>query len=117
MHLQKGYDAGLCGRYHHNVSGSRLEVHVRKGYNDGLYISSAASAGGSWAIIMDAGTGFFLQCYHIEELHSMRTASVPWLTDKWRLGFHITAIAGTHIHVIACDRCARTSNACRENLA
>ena len=98
------------------MSGSHLEVSVRKGYDDGLYISSAASAGGSWAIIMDAGTGFCQQYYHIEELHRMRTASVPWLTDRWRLGFHITAIAGAHIHVLACDCCARKSNACRENL-
>ena len=45
-------------RYHYNVSNQRLDIHVQKGYDDGLYISSVAACGELWGIIMDAGTGF-----------------------------------------------------------
>ena len=82
------------GRYHYNVSGSRLEVHVRKGYDDGLYISSVASAEGLWAVIMDAGTRFCQQCYHIAPASFLPKA---WIMEKWDLGFYITAIAGAHV--------------------
>ena len=48
-------------RYHYNVSNHRLDVHVSKGFDDGLYISSVCACGDLWAIIMDAGTGFSQQ--------------------------------------------------------
>lgn len=48
-------------RYHYNVSNHRLDVHVSKGFEDGLYISSVCACGDLWAIIMDAGTGFSQQ--------------------------------------------------------
>jgi hypothetical protein len=53
--------ASLCIRYHYNVSNHRLDVHVSKGFDDGLYISSVCACGDLWAIIMDAGTGFTQQ--------------------------------------------------------
>ena len=51
----------LVRRYHYNVSNHRLDVHVSKGFDDGLYISSVCACGDLWAIIMDAGTGFTQQ--------------------------------------------------------
>ena len=48
-------------RYHYNVANSRVEQHVEKGNDDGLYISSVACCTELWALIMDAGTGFTAQ--------------------------------------------------------
>ena len=48
-------------RYHYNVANSRVEQHVEKGNDDGLYISSVACCQELWALIMDAGTGFSAQ--------------------------------------------------------
>lgn len=48
-------------RYHYNVANSRVEQHVEKGNDDGLYISSVACCTELWALIMDAGTGFAAQ--------------------------------------------------------
>ena len=52
-------------RYHYNVADARLRQHVDKGNEDGLYISSVASAGNLWALIMDAGTGFTSQVHDL----------------------------------------------------
>lgn len=51
----------LTCSYHYNVSNHRLDVHVSKGFDDGLFISSVCACGELWAIIMDAGTGFTQQ--------------------------------------------------------
>ena len=48
-------------RYHYNVSTARLLVHVQKGWEDGLYLTSVASCDDLWAIVMDAGTDFTQQ--------------------------------------------------------
>ena len=55
--------AFLCNlvRYHYNVANSRVEQHVEKGNDDGLFISSVACCQELWALIMDAGTGFSAQ--------------------------------------------------------
>ena len=55
--------SALCapGRYHYNVANSRVEQHVEKGNDDGLFISSVACCQELWALIMDAGTGFSAQ--------------------------------------------------------
>lgn len=42
-------------RYHYNVAPERLAVHIQKGYDDGLMVSSAAccqDARAAWAVIM-----------------------------------------------------------------
>ena len=46
-------------RYHYNVANSRVEQHVDKGNDDGLYISSVACCQELWALIMDAVRFFF----------------------------------------------------------
>ena len=51
-------------RYHYNVANTRVEQHVDKGNDDGLYISSVACCQDLWALIMDAGTGFTAQVRH-----------------------------------------------------
>ena len=43
----------------------RLQQHVEKGNEDGLFISSVASCTNLWALIMDAGTGFTDQVYEL----------------------------------------------------
>lgn len=45
-------------RYHYNVNAERLGTHVAKGYGEGLFITSACSHAGLWAVIMDAGTRY-----------------------------------------------------------
>lgn len=66
-------------RYHYNVANSRVEQHVEKGNDDGLYISSVACCTELWALIMDAGTGFAAQ-----------------------VGNHAAAHAGCRLHDLKC---------------
>jgi hypothetical protein len=47
------------------VANTRLEQHVEKGNDDGLYISSVACCQELWALIMDAGTGFTAQVHNL----------------------------------------------------
>ena len=54
-------------RYHYNVANTRVEQHVEKGNDDGLYISSVACCTELWALIMDAGTGFAAQVCHAKQ--------------------------------------------------
>lgn len=78
-------------RYHYNVSNHRLDVHVAKGYADGLYISSVCACCELWAVIMDAGTGYTDQVYKVAP-----RAFLPkdWIMEQWDRGYYITAIAG-----------------------
>ena len=55
-------------RYHYNVAEARLHQHIEKGNEDGLFISSVASAANLWALIMDAGTGFTSQVYELSPI-------------------------------------------------
>lgn len=73
------------------MGSTRLDVHVKKGLSDGLYISSVGCASDLWGIIMDAGTGFNQQLYRV-----VPDAFLPkeWIIEKWDLGFYITAVAG-----------------------
>ncbi|KQK20699.1 casein kinase 1-like protein HD16 [Brachypodium distachyon] len=77
-------------RYHYNVADNRLQQHIEKGNEDGLYISCVASSLNLWALIMDAGTGFGSQVYELSPafLHK------DWIMDQWEKSFYITAIAG-----------------------
>lgn len=52
-------------RYHYNVANNRVQQHVEKGNDDGLFISSVACCQDLWALIMDAGTGFAQQVYDL----------------------------------------------------
>lgn len=108
-------------RYHYNVTDSRLQQHVEKGREDGLFISCVASSVNLWAIIMDAGTGFTSQvyqlspmffnkvgnstfswqfCYHIfkyaviSNLISCKLFHQEWITEQWDKSYYITSIAG-----------------------
>lgn len=58
-------------RYHYNVADTRVEQHVEKGNDDGLYISSVACCTELWALIMDAGTGFAAQVHCCSSLAAM----------------------------------------------
>ena len=73
------------------MGSTRLDVHVKKGLADGLYISSVGCASDLWGIIMDAGTGFSNQLYRV-----VPDAFLPkeWIMEKWDLGYYITAVAG-----------------------
>jgi len=84
------FPAFLC-RYHYNVANTRVEQHVEKGNDDGLYISSVACCQELWALIMDAGTGFSAQVYNL----SNQFLPKEWIMEKWEEGFYITGMAGS----------------------
>ncbi|XP_068641039.1 casein kinase 1-like protein HD16 isoform X2 [Aristolochia californica] len=79
-------------RYHYNVADARLQQHIEKGNEDGLFISSVASCTNLWALIMDAGTGFTAQVYELSPyfLHK------EWIMEQWEKNYYISAIAGAN---------------------
>eukprot|EP00798_Chlamydomonas_sp_ICE-L_P008239 gene8239-1505_t len=78
-------------RYHYNVTTQRLQVHVQKGWEDRLYISTVGSASNLWAVVMDAGTKFTQQIYKV---HGNSFLPKEWIMEKWEEGFYITAVSG-----------------------
>ena len=78
-------------RYHYNVANSRIEQHVDKGNDDGLFISSVSCAQELWALIMDAGTGFNAQVWEL----STQFLPKDWILEQWDDGYYITALAGS----------------------
>ena len=87
--------APMKQRYHYNVASDRLSVHIHKGYADGLFISSVACCQdfkAPWAIIMDAGTNFHEQMFHLAPGEFLPKS---WIMDGWEEGYYITALAGT----------------------
>eukprot|EP00200_Dunaliella_tertiolecta_P000955 CAMPEP_0202362956 /NCGR_PEP_ID=MMETSP1126-20121109/14942_1 /ASSEMBLY_ACC=CAM_ASM_000457 /TAXON_ID=3047 /ORGANISM="Dunaliella tertiolecta, Strain CCMP1320" /LENGTH=607 /DNA_ID=CAMNT_0048957273 /DNA_START=143 /DNA_END=1963 /DNA_ORIENTATION=- len=77
-------------RYHYNVANSRVDQHVEKGNEDGLFISSVACCQDLWALIMDAGTEFTAQVYTLVQQFLPK----EWIMEKWEEGYYITAMAG-----------------------
>eukprot|EP00268_Persea_americana_P032745 TRINITY_DN3229_c0_g1_i3.p1 TRINITY_DN3229_c0_g1~~TRINITY_DN3229_c0_g1_i3.p1 ORF type:complete len:765 (+),score=115.17 TRINITY_DN3229_c0_g1_i3:52-2346(+) len=79
-------------RYHYNVADVRLQQHVEKGNEDGLFISSVASCTNLWALIMDAGTGF------TDQVHELSTHFLhkEWIMEQWEKNYYISAIAGAN---------------------
>lgn len=67
-------------------------MHVQKGWEDGLYISSVSSASNLWAIVMDAGTEYSQQIYKV---HPNSFLPKEWIMEKWEEGYYITAVAGS----------------------
>ncbi len=57
--------APMKQRYHYNVTTARLLVHVQKGWEENLFISSVACSQNMWGIVMDAGTLFTQQIYKV----------------------------------------------------
>ncbi|XP_024017332.1 casein kinase 1-like protein HD16 [Morus notabilis] len=76
--------------YEFDVEDSMLAQKIEKGKEDGLFISSVASCSNLWALIMDSGTGFSEQVYHL----SPHFLPNEWIKEQWEKGFHISAIAG-----------------------
>eukprot|EP00898_Chlorokybus_atmophyticus_P005694 jgi/Chlat1/6125/Chrsp409S09028 len=77
-------------QYHYNVADFRVEQHVEKGNEDGLFISSVASCQNLWALIMDAGTGFLAQNYELSSVFLPK----DWIMEQWEEGYYISALAG-----------------------
>nr|XP_011458971.1 PREDICTED: uncharacterized protein LOC101301711 [Fragaria vesca subsp. vesca]XP_011459004.1 PREDICTED: uncharacterized protein LOC101301711 [Fragaria vesca subsp. vesca] len=77
-------------RYHYNVMDVRVEQHIDKGKEDGLYISCVASSANMWAIVMDAGTGFTSQVYELSPVFLHK----EWIMDQWDKNYYITSLAG-----------------------
>ena len=46
------------------MSPDRLDVHVKKGWQDRLSITSVGSCQGLWALIMDSNPGYISQVLH-----------------------------------------------------
>ncbi|XP_021827701.1 casein kinase 1-like protein HD16 isoform X2 [Prunus avium] len=78
-------------RYHYNVMDSRLDQHIDKGKEDGLYVSCVASSANMWAIVMDAGTGFTSQVYERSSVFLHK----EWIMEQWDKNYYITSLAGT----------------------
>ncbi|WCJ42441.1 Protein kinase family protein [Euphorbia peplus] len=78
-------------RYHYNVMDSRINQHVEKGKEDGLYISCVAASANLWAIIMDAGTGYTSQVYELSPVFLHK----EWIMEQWDKNYYITSVAGT----------------------
>lgn len=55
---------------------SRLDQHIDKGKEDGLYVSCVASSANMWAIVMDAGTGFTSQVYERSSVFLHKVANL-----------------------------------------
>lgn len=55
---------------------SRLDQHIDKGKEDGLYVSCVASSSNMWAIVMDAGTGFTSQVYERSSVFLHKVANL-----------------------------------------
>ncbi|EEF48278.1 casein kinase 1-like protein HD16 isoform X2 [Ricinus communis] len=85
------YRSSMKQRYHYNVMDTRIDQHVEKGKEDGLYISCVASSTNLWAIIMDAGTGFTSQVYELSPIFLHK----EWIMEQWDKNFYITSVAGT----------------------
>lgn len=78
-------------RYHYNVANNRVQQHVEKGNDDGLFISSVACCQDLWGLIMDAGTGFSHQVYELSQSFLPK----EWIMEKWEEGYYITSMAGS----------------------
>jgi serine/threonine protein kinase len=83
--------APMKQRYHYNVSNQRLDIHVNKGYEDNLFISSVCSCNDLWAIIMDGGTGYTDQEYKVSPRSFLPK---EWIVEQWDKGMYITSVAG-----------------------
>jgi serine/threonine protein kinase len=78
-------------RYHYNVANSRVEQHIEKGNDDGLFVSSVSCAQELWALIMDAGTGYSAQMWNL----STQFLPKEWILEQWDDGYYITSLAGS----------------------
>lgn len=67
-------------RYHYNVANTRVEQHVERGNDDGLFISSVACCTELWALIMDAGTNF---THQVSALSNYSMCLCPARTCHW----------------------------------
>ena len=83
-------DSACACRYHYNVSTDRLLSHVKKGWDQGLFISSATSNADLWALVMDEATGYSTQSYKVCDAFLPKT----WCMAQWDAGMYITAVAG-----------------------
>lgn len=72
----------LFCRYHYNVMDVRVDQHIDKGKEDGLYISCVASSANMWAIVMDAGTGFTSQVYELSPVFLHKVAILENTSDQ-----------------------------------
>ncbi len=77
-------------RYHYNVANSRVEQHIEKGNDDGLFVSSVSCAQELWALIMD-GTGYSAQMWNL----STQFLPKEWILEQWDDGYYITSLAGS----------------------
>mmetsp|Transcript_30659 Transcript_30659/g.66924 ORF Transcript_30659/g.66924 Transcript_30659/m.66924 type:complete len:734 (-) Transcript_30659:270-2471(-) len=78
-------------RYHYNVANNRIEQHVLKGNDDGLFISSVACSHELWALIMDAGTNFSAQVWEL----SQQFLPKDWIVEQWEEGYYISSLSGS----------------------
>ena len=72
------------------MSTDRLLSHVKKGWDQGLFISSVTSTSNLWALVMDEATGYSKQSYKVCDTFLPKS----WCMAQWDAGMYITAVAG-----------------------
>ncbi|XP_048134121.1 casein kinase 1-like protein HD16 [Rhodamnia argentea] len=86
------YPPTMRQRYFSNLDYADLLLHIEKGHEEGMYITSVAysSRSKSWAVVMDNSIGYTAQIY------TFSCGSLPkeWIGKKWSQDFYITAVAG-----------------------
>ena len=90
-------------RYHYNVASTRVAQHVEKGNDDGLFVSCVACCQELWALIMDAGTGFTSQMFHL----STQFLPKDWIMERWEasgwIGASVAHVVGSPHGALRCS--------------
>lgn len=75
------------------MADARLDQHIEKGNEDGLFISCVTSCSNLWALIMDAGTGFTSQVYELSA-HFLHKVSplMHFSTKKFQISIAINVL-------------------------
>ncbi|KAL2936219.1 Casein kinase 1-like protein HD16 [Bienertia sinuspersici] len=69
----------------------RLGSHIKKGFDNGMYIFSVATSQSLWSLVMDTGTSFTAQAYQ----RSLIFFNKDWIMEMWEKNYYITSAAGT----------------------
>ena len=68
-----------------------VQVHVQKGWEDGLFVTCVASCDDLWAIVMDAGTEYTQQIYKV---HPNSFLPKEWIMEKVSWGSTWPVVVG-----------------------
>lgn len=87
-------------RYFYNLSSKNLNKFLRKSAKDGMHISCTTSHQDLWIIVMDNGTQFTKQVYHLNTHFLPR----KWIMKKWNNGYFLSSVAGGRTTMVTMSR-------------